>query len=1177
MSRLGGGISYTANSSDIVRLYGTLNAGGSVGITVSNAAQANIVLDNITINQQDRTFPMIISGNSTVNMRLIGENKMIAERGIQINDSSVLTIDSRESESGTASDTKLIDKLKEEGKSSDYSSVKYEGTLYVKIIKGEGTGADKGSKNCTGILNIKGGNIEFVKAEIKRYSGNRYCNMMLFLKELNISGGNILAELYKTKENVPTATKINITGGHICIDNSNATIVGNTRTVALNGNVTIGEAGSTSKEPFIYVSNAKVAGSAIGGENHSVTINSGTVIASAFADGECGTAIGVGYALKKNLSALINITGGDITARSSCGVSIGIRGVGYCYSSNSSYIKISGGTINAEKGIGFGGSTSNQRSMSIELSGDARVKAGGQIISPVKNIVVKDSAVANAAGGFNKDVDLSGSAELSFEKGGSSYELQSNAVASAEDPIVLRYAYPNSSRNPIIVFPKNAALSAAEKLITVAKAGVTLPAEALEASEASESAFDVDVDDSQKPFAAARYVDDAASSLLQSKLEPGYSKYTFKPATGRLVNLNLETYKPSVTYEQLSGKTITKNNDPLLVIATVTGKDDYIPEGRLYYLFSGTLDETKLAAFKTGASTQEFGEAITRVMDTADAQFNLSEAAGEAAQDSYNGYSELQAANISFDAASEANSGRYDGSRWTELPAELYDIPVRISLGKDVVTYYADSSFSVPVDEDEALYEVNRTYEYTTLKNGSGAALALGELLSGGISCTMEYSDVEVFGRDDTAAEFTKQSGHTTESVQPIAADMDYGDIESRMHDIKQVLLDNINDGDTSNDFWNKPSSAFGLYITYEYIAANVCLSRYVNTATVPKLYEDAFSPAKLLTPGAEQIVPEYQLYKKSAGSDTWEPVSETDGKYEFEYDDSIKLVVRDPEGTETTGKYEFRVKDGSIIPFGGPTGEEGWNLSEEYAAGADNNLSGVETTIDIVRQYDGTYSQSTQTITVKINGKLDAAVPVIEMEDELSHMRDGSDITVEASATVSDGGTLSYQWYELQKDGSKTKLEGQTGSSLVIPADEIEGIAHATVKTYVLEVTNTNDSVNGDTEATASKSIEIKFLTPGHSSNPPLISVPEDEPALKPEEPVSEEDNMGQDELQSPGKPQKPNYDSEGMSPLRGEDGESVTAPKTADTNNLPLYLTLMLGAAGILQALCRRQKNRQ
>lgn len=1169
-----GGISYTASSSDIVRLYGTLEAGGNVGITVSNGAQANIVLDNITINQNYKAKPMTISGESTVNMCLKGTNKMESSAGIQINDSSVLTIDSRESESGTASDKKLIEKLNEEGRLTDYSSVKYEGTLCVKIIKGVGSGADKGSKQCTGTLNIKGGNIEFVKEQITLYSGNRYCNMMLFLKELNISGGNILAELYKTKEDVPTAAEINITGGHICIDNSNATIVASTRTVALNGNITIGEAGSTSKEPFIYVTNGTVAGSAIGGENRSVTINSGTVLASAFASGECGTAIGIGYSITRNAGAYIDITGGDIDVKSSSGISIGIRGVGSCSSSNSSYVKISGGTVNAEKSIGFGGDLTNKMSMAIELSGDARVRAGGQIISPVKNIVVKDSAVANAAGGFNRDVELSGAAKLSFEKGGSSYELQSNAVASAEDPIVMRYADPKSSRNPIIVFPKTAALSAAERLITVAKAGVTLVAEGTEAAEA---VFDIDVEDSQKPFAAARYADDAASSLLQPKHETGYSEYTFKPATGRLVNLNLETYKPSVTYEQLSGKTITKNNDPLLVIATVTGKDDCIPEGRLYYLFSGTLDEAKLAAFKTGASTQEFGEAITRVMDTADAQFNLSEAAGEAAQGTYNGYSELQAASISFDAASEANSGRYDGSRWTELPAELYNIPVRISLGKDVVTYYADSSFSAPVDEAEALYEVNRTYEYTTLKNGSGAAVALGELLSGGISCTMEYSDVEVFARADTAEEFTRQLGYTTESVLPIAADMDYGDIESRMADIKQVLLDNINDGDTSNDFWNKPSSAFGLYITYEYIAANVCLSRYVNTAEVPKLYEDAFSPAKLLTPGAEQIVPEYQIYKKSAGSDTWEPVSETDGKYEFEYDDSIKLVVRDPDGTETTGKYEFRVKDESVIPFGGPTGEEGWNLSEEYAAGADNNLSGAETTIDIVRQYDGTYSQSTQTITVKINGKLDAAVPVIEMEDELSHMRDGSDITVEASATVSDGGTLSYQWYELQRDGSKTKLEGQTGSSLVIPADEIEGIAHGTVKTYVLEVTNTNDSVNGDTKATASKSIEIKFHTPGHSSNPPLISAPEDEPALKPEEPASEEDDIGQGEVQSPSKPQKPNYDSDGMSPLRGEDGESGTVPRTADTNNLPLYLTLMLGAAGILQALCRRQKNRQ
>ena len=317
------------------------------------------------------------------------------------------------------------------------------------------------------------------------------------------------------------------------------------------------------------------------------------------------------------------------------------------------------------------------------------------------------------------------------------------------------------------------------------------------------------------------------------------------------------------------------------MVGTVTGKDGLRPDGRLYYMFSGTLDDDKLNEFINGASTQEFGESITRVMDTAGTAFSENAAAGSGAPYTYNGYSELQPSNITFNEASEENSGRFDGTDWIDIPAELRNIPVRISLGKDVVSYYADPDFTVPAEEANALYMVNRTYEYTTLVDGSGEAVTLGDLIDGSVTCSMGYSDVEVFSRENTSQPFEKADGYDSTNVEPIESDRNYGDIESKMEDIKRAILDNINDGDTTNDFWNQADSSFGLYITYEYIASNVCLSRYVKEPDDDTCYETAFSPAKLLTPGIASIVPEYKVYKKSPGSDAWKEVTpNSDGEY---------------------------------------------------------------------------------------------------------------------------------------------------------------------------------------------------------------------------------------------------------------------------------------------------------
>jgi len=93
------------------------------------------------------------------------------------------------------------------------------------------------------------------------------------------------------------------------------------------------------------------------------------------------------------------------------------------------------------------------------------------------------------------------------------------------------------------------------------------------------------------------------------------------------------------------------------------------------------------------------------------------------------------------------------------------------------------------------------------------------------------------------------------------------------------------------------------------------------------------------------------------------------------------------------------------------------------------------------------------------------------------------SDITISVSSNVSDGGTLSYQWYSntIASNSDGTAISGATNSSYKIPTNTT-GIYH-----YYVEVTNTNNSVNGNTTAKAASDIVTITVTvpPDRHFNP--------------------------------------------------------------------------------------------
>jgi len=97
----------------------------------------------------------------------------------------------------------------------------------------------------------------------------------------------------------------------------------------------------------------------------------------------------------------------------------------------------------------------------------------------------------------------------------------------------------------------------------------------------------------------------------------------------------------------------------------------------------------------------------------------------------------------------------------------------------------------------------------------------------------------------------------------------------------------------------------------------------------------------------------------------------------------------------------------------------------------------------------------------------VDAMIPTISVQPKDSTVLSDAKYTVSVSATVTDGGTLSYQWYEANDEKSEGDLiEGETKSSLqstyLLPNNETEKIFY-----YYVVVTNTNNNATGTKTAT--------------------------------------------------------------------------------------------------------------
>lgn len=119
------------------------------------------------------------------------------------------------------------------------------------------------------------------------------------------------------------------------------------------------------------------------------------------------------------------------------------------------------------------------------------------------------------------------------------------------------------------------------------------------------------------------------------------------------------------------------------------------------------------------------------------------------------------------------------------------------------------------------------------------------------------------------------------------------------------------------------------------------------------------------------------------------------------------------------------------------------------------------------------TASARSSTAAVTVIGRIDAEVPVIFAQTHSSACRTGDDTALFVSASVTDGGALSYQWYVSDtSDGDGDAIEGAVSAGYK-PQTDTDG-----VKYYYVIITNTNPAATGS--QTASVRSEEMALTVG-------------------------------------------------------------------------------------------------
>jgi anti-sigma28 factor (negative regulator of flagellin synthesis)/quinol monooxygenase YgiN len=112
------------------------------------------------------------------------------------------------------------------------------------------------------------------------------------------------------------------------------------------------------------------------------------------------------------------------------------------------------------------------------------------------------------------------------------------------------------------------------------------------------------------------------------------------------------------------------------------------------------------------------------------------------------------------------------------------------------------------------------------------------------------------------------------------------------------------------------------------------------------------------------------------------------------------------------------------------------------------------------------TATATSQPVSITVTAIVDAQTPVISVQPQSRTVNAGESVTLSVTASVSDGGTLSYQWYRNTANSNSGGTAVGTNSSYSPPT------ASASTYYYYVTVKNTNNSVNGSTTASVRSAV---------------------------------------------------------------------------------------------------------
>ncbi len=210
-------------------------------------------------------------------------------------------------------------------------------------------------------------------------------------------------------------------------------------------------------------------------------------------------------------------------------------------------------------------------------------------------------------------------------------------------------------------------------------------------------------------------------------------------------------------------------------------------------------------------------------------------------------------------------------------------------------------------------------------------------------------------------------------------------------------------------------------------------------------------------------------------------------------------------------------------------------------SAGATNYYVVVtNTNNNALNEKTATATSELVTVTVSDTAPVTAATPEITKQptDVSANVNDTATLSVEA--TVSDGGTLSYQWYETDESAG-LPIDGETSATFNPPTDT-EG-----TKKYYVVVTNTKDGKTASvTSAVATVTISEELpVTPVITKQPESVAVNLGEPAtLEVEASITDDGEVSYQWY-------KTATDETAGTPIDGETSETFNPPTDVEGTN--------------------------